>query len=67
MTKRDAEIIEEIVRSMNEREYWGLVNWLSNACEGPLWHCLRPPTKGQREQWARAREAEAAQHGGDAA
>jgi hypothetical protein len=66
MTKRDAEIIEEITRSMNEREYWALVNWLSNACEGPLWHWVRPPTKEQREQWARAREAEAMQ-GGDAA
>jgi hypothetical protein len=41
-TKRDAEIIEQIVRSMTENGYWGLVGWLSCGGEGPLWECLRP-------------------------
>jgi hypothetical protein len=41
-TKRDeAELIEKAVRSMTEREYWGLVGWLSSACEGSLWECVR--------------------------
>jgi hypothetical protein len=44
-TKREAEIIEQIVSSMTENEYWGLVGWLSNACEGPLWKCLRRPRR----------------------
>jgi hypothetical protein len=42
VTKREAEMIEEIVRSMNERQYWKLVGWLSQACEGSLWDCVRP-------------------------
>ena len=60
MSKREADTVEQIVRSMNEREYWGLVNWLANACERPLWHCVRPPTKKQRQEWARQREADRA-------
>jgi hypothetical protein len=41
-TKREAEIVEQIVCSMTKNEYWGLVGWLSSGGEGPLWECLRP-------------------------
>ena len=41
-TKREAEIVEQIVSSMTKNEYWGLVGWLSSGGEGPLWKCLRP-------------------------
>jgi hypothetical protein len=42
MTKREAEFIEQIVRSMTtEREYWGLVGWLGNGTEGSLWTWVR--------------------------
>jgi hypothetical protein len=57
-TKREAEIVEQIVCSMTKNEYWGLVGWLSSGGEGPLWGCLRPrrrqaeseaPTRDTRE------------------
>lgn len=41
MTKREAEFIEQIVGSMTGNEYWGLVGWLANACQDPLWNCVR--------------------------
>jgi hypothetical protein len=41
-TKREADIVEQIVSSLNEREYWGLVNWLASGCNGPLWESVRP-------------------------
>jgi hypothetical protein len=37
ITKREAELIEQIVRSMTGNEYWNLVGWLSGGGEGPLW------------------------------
>jgi hypothetical protein len=41
-TKRETEILEQIISSMTENEYWGLVGWLGDGCDGPLWECLRP-------------------------
>jgi hypothetical protein len=41
ITKRDAEILEKIVRSMSERQSWGLVGWLSHGADGPFWDCIR--------------------------
>ena len=43
MTKREADTVEQIVSSLNEREYWGLVGWLGGECDGPLWELVRPP------------------------
>jgi hypothetical protein len=59
ITKRDAEIVEQIVCSMSESEYWGLVGWLSGGGEGPLWECM------PRMVARRPRDAEAlrGQHG----
>jgi hypothetical protein len=37
ITKREAELIEQIVWSMTGNEYWNLVGWLSGGGEGPLW------------------------------
>jgi hypothetical protein len=34
ITKREAEIVEQIVCRLSEPEYWGLVGWLGNGCEG---------------------------------
>jgi hypothetical protein len=47
-TKREAEIVEQIVGSMSEREYWGLVGWLGDGTKGSLWDYLRarPPRSG---------------------
>ena len=59
ITKSDAEAMQRVIDRMNSREYWGLVGWLSDACEGSLWPCVRPPTKKEREQWARAKEIDA--------
>jgi|HubBroStandDraft_3_1064219.scaffolds.fasta_scaffold589868_2 hypothetical protein len=50
ITKRDAEILEQIVRSMSERQSWGLVGWLSNAAEGPFWDCIRPKHRGSAKE-----------------
>jgi hypothetical protein len=49
MTKREAEIIEQIVRSMTEREYWDLVGWLANGIEGPLWEPRRKTADDRRK------------------
>jgi hypothetical protein len=61
MTKREADVVEQTVYSINEREYWGLVGWLANGCDGPLWNAVRP--------WRPKREAHeaAVALGGDAA
>lgn len=61
MTKREAEIIEQIVRSMTEREYWGLVGWLSNATEGPLWELVRRPRPARDVESTSAVHREGAQ------
>ena len=49
ITKRDAEIVEQIVCSMSERECWGLVGWLSGGGEGPLWECMPRVVRGRRK------------------
>jgi hypothetical protein len=41
ITKRESETMEQIILSMTENEYWGLVGWLSSGGEGPLWDCVR--------------------------
>jgi hypothetical protein len=56
--KNDAEAMQRVIDRMNSREYWGLVGWLADARPGPLWHYVRPPTKKQRQEWARQREAD---------
>jgi hypothetical protein len=39
-TRREAEIVEDIVRSMSEREYGQLIAWLASGITGSLWDCL---------------------------
>ena len=41
MRKRDCEELERLVLAMSQREYEGLVGWLSNGCEGSLWEGIR--------------------------
>jgi hypothetical protein len=45
-TKRETETLDQIISSMTEREYWGLVGWLANGTEGAMWECLRPRRRG---------------------
>jgi hypothetical protein len=40
-TKREADELEQAIRSLSEREYGRLIAWLSNGGEGPLWPVLR--------------------------
>ena len=49
-TKREADLIEQIVGSMNENEYWGLVGWLSNGTDRPLWDCM-PRSVMRKRKW----------------
>jgi hypothetical protein len=41
-TKREIENIERIILGMSERQYWGLVGWLSSGGNGALWDCVKP-------------------------
>lgn len=41
-TKREAEVIEEMVCSMTKREYLKFVDWLGQGASEPLWNYLRP-------------------------
>ena len=50
MTKRDIETLEQMIRSMTERQYWGLVGWLSNGMDGPLWQPRRRRDRPVPEQ-----------------
>jgi hypothetical protein len=36
MTKQDAKTLEQLVRSMNERQYWALISWFGSGLDGPL-------------------------------
>jgi hypothetical protein len=49
MTKREAEMVEQIIRRMNERQYWKLIGWLSQACKGSLWEWVRPYRKAGQD------------------
>jgi hypothetical protein len=46
MTKREAELLEHIIRSLSEDEYHHLVfGWLPTGCNGTLWFHMNPRRK----------------------
>jgi hypothetical protein len=49
ITKRDAELVEKIVRSLGEDRYWRLVKWLTHGCDGPLWDHMQPRRRRRLE------------------
>jgi hypothetical protein len=55
MTKQDAKTLEQLVRSMNERQYWALISWFGSGLDGPLWNYLRPPSQGKEPRRPRRR------------
>jgi hypothetical protein len=46
MTKREAEMVQEIVWSMTERDYQCFLAWFSNGAQGDLWDYVRPRRRG---------------------
>lgn len=61
MTKREAELLEHIIRSMSGDEYQRSVfGWLPGGCNGPLWDWMRQrPTKNKASQTDGCNEREA--------
>lgn len=41
LTKREAETVEQIIRTMTDCEYEILGGWLSIGTEGPLWEFIQ--------------------------
>jgi hypothetical protein len=50
VTKRRAELIEELIRSMTARECELSIGWLSHGAEGNLWQWLKPTKQQTKEQ-----------------
>jgi hypothetical protein len=42
ITKREVEMAEEIIERMSENQYSGLLGWLADGCEKPLWNYVQP-------------------------
>jgi hypothetical protein len=54
MTKREAELLEHIIRLLTNREYQRVVfGWLPGGCDGPLWDYmqLRHHKSGDDDGW----------------
>jgi hypothetical protein len=50
MRKHEAEFVEQLVRSLSEQHYWGLVHWLAGGCNGSLWSYVQPAKRGIASQ-----------------
>ena len=48
MTKREADFVESIVRSMTERDYWTFISWLRTGARDQLWGYVRMPQPGDQ-------------------
>jgi len=48
MTRREAELLEHIIRSLSTAEHHGLVfGWVPTGCDGLLWDYMQPRHKSR--------------------